>query len=395
MTRDWKYILYISLAVGAFVLLRLLSPKQHDWTVTFGAGDKNPFGGFAMNGLVRTMFPAGQVHHSFKTLYELKDSLQNDENLFVVTETFSPSKEDANALLAHVYKGGNAFISAQYVYGIFADTLKLQTYDANFKFGGVLSGSDSASLHLVAVPFDSLQRYTFRQANIHTYISNFDTTRTTVIAVNEHHVPVTVKMKWGEGSLFINSTPMIFTNIYLLAGHNADLASSMLSYLPSLPFTWTEYYQRGRREVATPLRFILMNEPLSWAYYISVITLLLFMIFEMKRRQRVIPVLPPLPNTTLEFVSTIGDLYYQNSDHHNLAGKKIVYFLEQVRSRYGMPTNQLDDAFAFLLARKTGHDENKTKALIGLINYIRSAAGITSEELMELNSKLEEFYQEA
>lgn len=395
MTRDWKYILYISLAFGAFIALKLLSPAQHDWTVTFGAEDKNPFGGYAMNRLVRTSFPAGQFRHSYKTLYELKDSLQEDENLFIVAETFSPSTEDTEALLGHVYKGGNAFISAHYIYGIFSDTLRLQTYDVNFKFGGVLSGADSSSLHLVASSFDSLTQYTFKQANIHHYISNFDTTRTSVIAENEQHVPVTIRMKWGEGNLIINSTPMVLTNIYMVAGNNSAFASSMLSYLPATHATWTEYYQRGRHEVATPLRFVLLTEPLRWAYYISIVSLLVFMIFEMKRRQRIIPVIPPLPNTTLEFVATIGDLYYQNGDHRNLADKKIIYFLEHVRSRYGLPTNQLDGSFAALLARKAGRDESETKELVDLINRIRSVAGISSEQLIELNSKIEEFNQDA
>lgn len=389
MTRDWKYILYIALAVGAFLLLKLLSPKQYDWTVTYAAEDKNPFGGYAMGVLIRTLLPDEHLRHSYKTLYELRDSVKHGSGIFVVAARFSPGDEDAEALLDHVYKGGTAFISTEYISGKLADTLKLVT---EYRFEDILNQSDSIALHLVATPLDTASTYALKAANIPTYIRNFDTTRTHVIAVNEHNEAVTIRMKWGEGNFIINSTPMVFTNIYLLADDNSNFVATQLSYLPDAEITWTEYYQRGRREISTPLRFILLNEPLRWAYYVTLTGLLVFMVFEMKRRQRIIPVIPPLSNTTLEFVSTIGDLYYQNGDHKNIAGKKINYFLEHVRSKYALATNQLDHEFAGALSRKSGKEEKEMIGLVQLIREIKAAAGLSAEALIDLNAKLEAFY---
>jgi len=261
-----------------------------------------------------------------------------------------------------------------------------------FTFDDVLSKEDSTTVHLVATPFDTTYTYAFKAANTTTSIRNFDTTRTSIIAVNERNEPITIRMKWGEGNFIINSTPMIFTNIYLLADDNSDFASKQLSYLPDTELIWTEYYQRGRREISTPLRFVLLNEPLSWAYYITLISLVVFMIFEMKRRQRIIPVIPPLSNTTLEFVSTIGDLYYQNGDHKNIAEKKINYFLEQVRSKYALATNQLDREFAAALSRKSGKGDNEMRELVQLIGEIKDKPGLSAEVLTDLNAKLEAFY---
>lgn len=391
MTRDWKYILYISLAVATFLVLKLLSPKLHDWTITFSAEDKNPFGGYALNEIIRTLFGSDDLHHSFKTLYELRDSIPDGSNVFIVSERFSPGREDVMTLLDHVQRGGNAFISAQYIRGAFADTLRLGTYDANFKLGNVLSRNDTSYLQLTTASLDTLSRYAYKSDNIHNYFNRFDTARTSVVAVNQYRMPVTIRMKWGEGNLILNSTPIIFTNICLLARDNAAFAAAQLSYLPDRPLMWTEYYQRGRREIATPLRFILRNEPLRWAYYISIVSLLVFMIFEMKRKQRIIPVIPPLTNTTLEFVSTIGELYYHNGDHKNIAEKKINYFLEQVRSRHAIATNQLDTAFVAALAKKTGQAEERTTALVRLIAKIKESAGISAETLTDLNTQIEAF----
>lgn len=391
MTRDWKYILYISLAAGTFLVLKLLSPKLHDWTITFSAEDKNPFGGYALNEIVRTLFPGSDLHHSFKTLYELRDSIPDGSNVFIVSERFSPGREDVMTLLDHVQRGGSAFISAQYIRGALADTLGIGTYDANFKLGNVLSRYDTSYLQLTTASLDTSSRYAYKSDNIHNYFNHFDTARTSVVAVNQYRMPVTIRMKWGEGNLILNSTPIIFTNICLLARDNAAFAAAQLSYLPDRPLMWTEYYQRGRREIATPLRFILRNEPLRWAYYISIVSLLVFMIFEMKRKQRIIPVIPPLTNTTLEFVSTIGELYYQNGDHKNIAEKKINFFLEQVRSRHAIATNQLDAAFVASLAKKTGQTEERMTALVRLIAKIKESAGISAETLTDLNTQIEAF----
>ena len=54
------------------------------------------------------------------------------------------------------------------------------------------------------------------------------------------------------------------------------------------------------------------------------------MIFNAKRRQRVVPIINPLPNTTLDFTKTIGNLYYQEGNHQNIVDKKIIYFLEKI-----------------------------------------------------------------
>jgi len=185
---------------------------------------------------------------------------------------------------------------------------------------------------------------------------------------------------------------MAFTNIYLLAGTNNEFVSNTLSYLPQSKVYRTEYYHLGRMEAETPLRFILTTEPLKWAYYITFVSILLFMLFEAKRKQRIIPIIPPLANTTLEFVSTIGNLYYQKADHKNIAEKKIQFFLEQIRTNYYLSTNQRDDLFITSLAKKTGNSEETTRSLMKKIDQVLSSSQIDKDTLIDLNGQIEKFY---
>ncbi len=391
MRKDWRYILYVTIAFGLFLLLKLTSPKQHNWTVTFAPDDKNPYGGYAMNTLVEKSILPHTIAHSFKTLYELKDSLKPTDNIFIVCEKFNIGKEDADVLLDNVAKGGTAFIASQYFWGDFADTLKLSVSDFLFNGGNILGAKDTAVLKFAANAFDTVPEYRYRRDNIPSYFARFDTTRTTVIAWSGTHKPVTIRMKWGKGNLVLNSTPKMFSNICLLSGRNHEFVAATLSYLPKMPVIWTENYQRGRREITTPLRFILRSEPLRWAYYISVISICVFMIFETKRKQRMIPIIKPLPNTTLEFLSTIGNLYYQRGEHKNIAEKRVNYLLDHVRANHWLNTNTLDENFILSLSRKTGKDESDVRNLVNLIIEIRNADKISADTLLKLNDSIERF----
>jgi hypothetical protein len=394
MRKDWKYIVYVSLAVFLFVVVRLLRPQQFDWSLSLSHDDKNPYGTYALNELLPSFFSGRKITNSYETLYELKDSLRAGENVIIMAGRFQCEKEDTEALLSHVAGGATAFITAQYFRGHFSDTLNLTAYDYLFSTEEALRQADTTSLRFSNHQLDTAHEYWFKRENVSNYFRRYDTTRTTVIARNENGAPVTIRMKWGKGNLILNSTPHAFTNIYLLARDNQEFVAKTLSYLPARNVYWTEYYHHGRMESRTPLRFILTNEPLKWAYYIVILSIVLFMIFESRRKQRIIPIVKPPANTSLEFVSTIGNLFYQHGDHRNMAEKKISFLLDHIRTRYLLKTNQFNDEFRTALAHKSGHSREEVNALFNAISFITSTTMVSAGQLMDLNDKIEQFYQQ-
>jgi hypothetical protein len=115
------------------------------------------------------------------------------------------------------------------------------------------------------------------------------------------------------------------------------------------------------------------------------------MVFEAKRKQRIIPVIKPLANSTLEFVSTIGNLYYQRGDHKNIAEKKIQFFFEYIHSHYRIPVMQRDDTFINTLIKKTGMEPSTCRQLVLLINQIAGSEKISKDELIALSALLDKF----
>ncbi len=392
MKSDWKYILYLSIAFGLFLIVKLTGPKQFNWTPTYASEDKNPFGAYVLGELLPELFKGKKLDISNQTMYELKDSLKSGENVIILTHSFNSEKEDTKVLLDHAEKGATIFIGAQSFYGKLADTLKLLTFDYLFRNSLYEKRKDTSYVKFVNPKLDSSHHFVFKRDNIHNYFGKFDSTRTTVVAENDFHQPVIIRVTWGKGNFILNCIPLAFTNIYALSGDANEFIATSFSYLPQTNSHWTEFYSIGRMESSTPLRFILTREPLAWAYYISIISLLLFMIFESKRKQRIIPVIKPLENTSLEFVGTIGNLYYQRSDHKNIAEKKILFFLDQIRTRYLLSQTTAGENFISLLAKKAGKGEEQVKRLFDAIARIQKQTTIAEEELIELNTQMEKFY---
>lgn len=391
MTKDWRYIIYIAILVAIFLLVQLSRSKQFDWRVTYASADANPYGTVALQTLLRQS--GYQLNNSYKTFYELKDSIPAETALFAVARSMSVGTEDTNALLQYVARGGHALLMGDYFYGKLADTLGISVDDNLFKEGELFPQKDTLNLHLVNTSFDTLATFPVRNDHIHTHFGRVDSVRATVLIRNEANQPVAIRVQHGQGTLILACTPMVLTNIHILSSDNARLASSLFSCLNSTAITRTEYYHLGRMEVSTPLRFILRNETLRWAYYLLMCMILLFILFEAKRKQRIIPVIKPLENTTLEFVATIGNLYYQRGDHKNIAEKKITFFWDRVRSNYYLNVSPGQDGFAEVLAKKTGHIPQAVHDLLSQFNAVHNARQIDGSTLKKLSESIAEFWK--
>lgn len=390
MNKNRKYIIILAGTLLIFVLIQVFSPRQINWIPTFSASDKNPFGSFALNEQLNGLFPNQKIINSNLTLYELADSLMGDENIIAFASNISLQDEDTKTLLEAVAGGGHVFLSANYFNGKLADTLGLEMENVITKIK-LFESQKLQDSSFVFFTHNKQKKYPYKLADIFTYFNNLDSIKTDVFVVsrNEYNEATTLRIPWGEGELTLNSTPLAFTNNYLLY-HNDEFIERSLSYLPVKPVWWTEYYQLGRMESTSPLRVILNNEALSWAYYVLILSLLLFIIFESKRKQRIIPIVKPPANSTLEFVRTIGTMFIEAGDHKSVAEKRIAFFIDQVRSNYFLPGEQ-HQAFVELLSKKSGNTKENTQALMTLINVIQQSKSISSQMLRDLNEKIERF----
>jgi hypothetical protein len=139
------------------------------------------------------------------------------------------------------------------------------------------------------------------------------------------------------------------------------------------------------------MEVIRQNPPLLWAFYIGLFVLLLFVLFNVKRKEREIPVLPVNTNATVAFTETVGRLYLQRKDNRNIADKIITYFYEYLRKKYFINTSVINKEFINSLSGKSGVSKTETHELFELIKTIELQDNVSDQELLQLNLKIENF----
>lgn len=398
MKKDGKYIIFLTLIFGVYLFVQLSAKQQRNWYLSLDPLSKEPYGTTVLHQLLPSIFSSVRI--SGKTIYELQDSLNTTDNVLVLAREFDPTREDLNAILSLANRGNTIFISAESFGDKIKDTLH---FDAYYNFFNFSSFRESDSLYItfnnnlrynldsIENPeADKLNKYYFKTINQQNYFSDFSRDSAVVLTLNQDNEVNTLRMPYGKGQIFMNTTPAVFTNIYAL-GPSSKFSSSLLSAMPSNKLIWFESYQVGHRELATPLRYILTTPPLAWAYYLCVFSMLIFMIFEVRRKQRAIPIIKPLTNQSLEFALTIGTLYFQRGDHRNIAEKRIHYFYDYVRTNFFLTGHEKD--FVERLSLKSLKPMVQVEALVNSMQAVLQAHSISQNQLSDLNKKMEDFYK--
>ena len=141
------------------------------------------------------------------------------------------------------------------------------------------------------------------------------------------------------------------------------------------------------------MRFILSNPPLKYAWWLFLAGIVLFIFFNAKRRQRIIPIIPPKQNKSVEFVKSIGNLYLNEGDSRDMMVKKAQYFLHRVRMELLIDTQKLDEEFINKLHLKTGKSIEKITEAVDFIKKSQQSQFILSNrDLIKMNKILDEIY---
>lgn len=389
------YIGILILLFIGFIAVEFSRPQPINWQKTYNETHKIPYGTYIFYEELENLFPESKVqdikvtpYEFFDEYYSWEDSTYLTSGTYIVIDDY-PNIDfiSAQELLDFASYGNDIFISSSYFPERLFDSLGFNTKtDYSFKGEAELSFSNPR-LRSDSITIDR------DLSNI--YFSKIDTLNTTVLGYQKFEDSIRtnfIKIPWGSGYFYLHLQPTAFTNYNLLKKANHKYASTVMSYLGD-DTIYFDSRNKIRQELdRSRLRYIFSQPPLKWAYYLGLISIVLFMIFNAKRKQRIVNIKVPLKNTTVDFTKTIGNLYYETRDHDNLIDKKITYFLEYIRRVYYLDTQILDEKFAKQLAQKSGKDEDDVKTLINQIVYLKAKTACTEDNLLQLNKAIEDFY---
>jgi hypothetical protein len=186
----------------------------------------------------------------------------------------------------------------------------------------------------------------------------------------------------------------VFTNFQLLKNKNYQYTQELLSVIPNdeSVFWYTYDFNERINHQQSFMKVILKYDSLRWAWYFILMGFIFYMFFNAKRKQRVVPIITPLPNTTVDFTKTIANLYFQEKDYKDILNKKIVFFLEKIRQEYYIDTQTLNEDFVKKLHQKSGKDKELIEKIIININKYKIQYIVSENNLLSFNQLLEDFW---
>lgn len=424
MFRRKNIIFYALALLAAIALLAYLfgsrSP-QVDWRESYKPDSRGPYGTKVIFELLQGYFPGEPLtvlEDSIKG--QLPNEMESASYIFIGEALFMDSA-DLKTLLAFVEAGNQAFISSKTIpfdlmfhlyyeeceeaywddYSSFADTVARLNFDhPSLQKKGGFTYKYLDRYQVAPYSWSYIAPY---------YFCGLEEGLVSIGTLNDS-LSIFARVPYGEGYFYLHTVPLAFTNIQLLDEAGLEYANRTFSHLHAGPAYWDDYsrvpewmgrrrnerqYYNASRQLSSesPLQYILGQPPLAWGWYLLLALGLLYMAFRARRRQRIIPVLEPNTNTSLEFLSTIGRLYFLQNNHRQLALQQIKLWQGHLREHYFLQTREMDKAFVEKLANKSEIPEDAINKILLLCRNIQSSNFVSENTLIEFHRLLDDFYK--
>jgi hypothetical protein len=359
--------------------------------------DARPFGGSVAYQMVKEAYPEKTIEIGKKEFAENYGWHYDTSSVYInLSKNYFTSERDAQSLLDFVYRGNTAFISSEN----FDDSLMNKLYcKETYKYVDPsyenLQQASTKYTDKIALYKDSFSYFYLPFTH---YFDSINSSYARVVGYNKDGKTNMFAFLWGKGRFYFQCEPRAFSNYFLLSNNNYKYMQQALQMLPAAPenIYWDNFYAKrnyastGNSDGST-LSEIFKHPPLKAAFWIIIALLLLYILFNSKRRQRIVPIENPSENTSIAFAEAIAGLYLSKKDNKVIADKIITYFNEQVRTKYFLNINVNDSSYADVLSRKSGASYETTKELSNTIININASIKVSDEQLLSLNGQMERF----
>lgn len=404
-------VLLFTIAVFLFFwYLQTNDNTRFKWNESYDIQSVEPFGLKAFTTILQESYP-GKVELTDKPISKVllnHDSTQKATYLFVGENIFLQST-DASDLLDFAEKGNIVFIASKYissdlVYSLYGQECAswVDAYneyqDSVVSFTLIHPKLRTNNEFKVAL----LRKQKHFNMNWHfldsaDYFCDSVSSWTKIGYINDGKVNF-IRVPYGKGFVYLYTTPQVFTNYCLNEPGAADYMAGLMTHFEGGKiyfdnFSKIPFISNNAGNHQGPLSYILSQEMLRWAWYVVLGTALLFVVIFARRRQRIIPVVEPDVNTSMEFLKVISTLYYDDANHRDAARHRMKYFLLFVRNKFGLSTHTLNKELMQKLSSKSNVSPELVESIFHQYEIIQSYQDITSDRLHTFSSSIDKFYQ--
>ncbi|GGF61756.1 DUF4350 domain-containing protein [Wenyingzhuangia marina] len=403
--------------VVVIAIIDSITPKKVVWTPTYNEKETSPFDLKIFHDQLNDIFKEEKITTIKNTFYEYYQEkpfmgLTANSTYINIDEQYQPDPSSEENLLEFIGKGNIAFISANNFSTSLLDSLKLNNTIKNQSLLNVdrlkLSLKNSADVLNYKTKF-KFQQFYFKDSTNYKALGMVSFKENDSITIRKNNF---IEVKYKRGLFYLHTQPEIFTNYYLLKANNTKYINQLLSSIPSKissdldvyktkdfvpvqPIKSTVYFESNFKSddalTNSPLRFIKSQKELYAAWILLIIAIGIFLLINAKRKQRIIPIIPKVRNTSIDFVETIAILYEEADNFQPIIHHKINIFYKNIRNAYNIVTDNTNPKLVAQLSLKSGYDLKKTKELIRFVNALKVRETSSITLLKKLNKEIEDF----
>ena len=426
MTQSRKTLITLALAATALLIFFFAirdTTTRYNWKETYDE-DKNPYGTYVVHKLLETYVEGYELVDISTSINEVIPSVDSmfmmgPANYVLIGEGMFLDSMETDRLLAFVAHGNTALISTKTIpYNIITEVYDVPCFGYDWEgyryFRDTLVFMNFQHKNLkteLGYPVKFLSHQEYRSYRWH-WLEDYnfcggDTSLVVLGSFNEDQYINFFSKDYGAGQFYFHSNPISFSNIILKDSSLLDYASGVFSHLIEGDIYWDntnrvslgiaealdENNANNRISSKGPLTYILTQPPLTWAWYTACGMALLYLFFRSRRRQRIIPVIAKNKNTSLEFIKTVGQLYFQKGDHKKLCLKKMNLFLGFIRQRYHLTAKEPDNQFIEKLVAKSEIPKSIIDKIVLYYNNIKDAKFVSEKTLIDFHLEMDKFYK--
>lgn len=390
--------------------------RKYDWVENYSYKSDQPYGTDMLYSFLEDYNKKAKLElidkESITTFLQRKDSLGEGKNntYFIVGNELQYSERDYKSLENFMYAGNTVFIISSILDYKLINQISTECANSDEKY----SSLNDVYEYSVKVNFENKKlrsekgyfffyEYLSKRSdyNFHYFGSDFCRyLKYETLGEIEPHKPNFIKINVGKGHLLLHSNPIFFSNRHLIREDAFDYANKALSYIPDGNIYWDNHSKPIKikkpavegNEDDTPFTYILKQRSFRWAFYLIYVAVFLFLVFNLFRKQRQIPVLFQNKNTSLEFIKNVGSLYFENKDNKQLAQKIMLHFMNEIRLKYFI-SDKNEEVIIEKLASKTKLKPSVIQDIFTSFAYIEKQDECTDEDLVKFYLKIEKFHK--
>ncbi|HEY1045508.1 MAG TPA: DUF4350 domain-containing protein [Bacteroidia bacterium] len=413
---NYILILFVLIAIGLIIWARNAdSKKSYIWNKTYKEGYKQPYDFGLFKDVLKSSVKSFKEIDQEPLRKTLEKSGKKHSTYVYVGLDHHLTYKECDALYEFVKRGNDAVIIAEelsweftnQIMGpkgqlstlnffdreVYVKTKFTQSKLGDYKFKNYKHSELNTDWYYINLS-DS-QDYYFGDTGQYFYDFNYLTLGTINGLVNF------IKIKLGDGHVYINSSPMLMTNYALKDEQGFQYMNEVLSGVGKDSVIYDigsrkikkENREDGRED--SPLSYILRQKSLKTAWYLLLALAVFFLLFKAKRKQRVIPVLETKKNHSLNFIRTLSSMFFMMSNNREMAQSAMNSFLFFVRNKLHVSTTHIDESLVQKISIKSGVDAAIVSGIFEYYEKIKLAENkkISSKMLIELDNRISHFYQ--